>query len=388
MSRLYALLQPDGSLLTARPKGSGWAIGKELRGLEGRGRNLTVFVNGLDVLGLTVSIPARSENEARRAAPFAVEDDLAESVEASHVALAAPNKSAPAADRALNIVSRACMDEWIARLASRGLDEANIVAAHSLLPQGNVLYEAPGLVLGRIDARSFSFDATLGSDVLLSLCDGVRDLTIYGEQVANVLGQPAADAGANSIERLFVQLIGWAEAGHGIALRQGRYEARRQIDLDGIGRWKLAGGLATATALGWFVTVLLETNAMNARANQLDELAQEFARVGWPELNGDVRQALAAAGNVGGETGQAFPSILDGSALLYDALGQVDGSELRSLRYDRARRQMTATVAFEGFADVDRVTAILNTSGLTARSGDARQSGSRVIGDLTLEAPS
>lgn len=388
MARIYALLQPDETLLFARARGHGWAISTEPSGIDPRGRNLTVLLSGLDVTGLTAIIPARNEHEARRAAPYAVEDDLAEGVEASHVALSEPDKANPSAPRLINVVSNGRLKEVIAALSHQGWDEAEIMAAHSLLPDGNVLYEAPGLVLGRLGERSFALDAGFGQDVLISISAPHPEIMIYGQHVANALGRPANEAGASSLEALLVQLADWAARdGRGIRLRQGAFEARRPIDLDGAGRWKLAGALAAVLALGWFANMVLETQAMNARANELDSLAQEFARIGWPDLGGDVRQVLATSGGADGAADQ-FPGLLDASAVLYNGLAQVEGSELRTLRYDRARRQLTASVAFESFADVDRLTTVLSESGLTARSGDSRQSGSRVIGDLTLEAGS
>jgi general secretion pathway protein L len=388
MARVYALLQPDETLLFARTRGSGWAISTEPSGIESRGRNLTVLLSGLDVTGLTAIIPARNENEARRAAPYAVEDDLAEGVEASHVALSDPDKANPSSPRSINVVSNKRLSDIIAALGDQGWPEAEIIAAHSLLPDGNVLYEAPGLVLGRLGDRSFTLDAGFGRDVLVSVSAPHADITIYGQHVADALGRPANEAGANSLEALLVQLASWAEqSAQGIRLRQGAFEARRPIDLEGAGRWKLAGALAAVAALGWFGNMVLETRAMNVRAEQLSALAQEFARVGWPDHGGDIRQVLATSGGLDG-TADPFPGLLDVSAVLYNGLAQVEGSELRTLRYDRARRQLTASVAFESFADVDRLTTVLSESGLTARSGDSRQSGSRVIGDLTLEAAS
>lgn len=388
MARIYALLQPDDTLLYARPRGNGWAIGAERNGVEARGRNLTVFLSGLDVTGLTALIPARNENEARRAAPYAVEDDLAESVETSHVALSEPDKSSPSVPRKINVVSNARLEDVISTLRGYGLDEAECMAAHSLLPDGNVLYEAPGLVLGRLGERSFTLDAAFGRDVLISLSAPFSELDIHGQHVADALGRSADGSGANSLEALLVQLATWAEqSGRGIRLRQGAFEPRRPLELDGVDRWRLAGMLAAVAAVAWFGAMVMETRAMTTRADQLDELAQEFARVGWPELGGDVRQVLATTGGAVGEA-DPFPGLLDVSAVLYNGLAEIEGSELRTLRYDRARRQLTASVAFESFADVDRLTTVLGESGLTARSGDSRQSGSRVIGDLTLESGS
>ncbi|MEM6556863.1 MAG: type II secretion system protein GspL, partial [Pseudomonadota bacterium] len=316
-----------------------------------------------------------------------IEDELAETVEDSHVALADFDKDNAAKPREINVVSNAAMAALIQSLSEQGFDEAELVAAHSLLPPGNTLFEAPGLVLGRLDGRGFALDPSLGRDVLIGITEANSEIEIYGAQVARAMGRSAQGAGATSLEAFLIQLATWAEAGRPhIRLRQGAFEARRQVDMAGFGRWKFAGVLAAVAALGWFGSVILETSAMNNRAQGLENLAEEFARVGWPELNGDVQQALAAARNASGDGSQGFLGLLDVTAVLYDALDQVEGSELRSLRYDRVRRQMTASVAFQSFADVDRLTAILNGGGLSARSGDARQSGSRVIGDLTLES--
>lgn len=388
MARVYALLQPDDTLLFARPRGDGWGISADRGGVDQRGKNLTVFLSGLDVSGHSALIPARNENEARRAAPYALEDELAEGVESSHVALSAPDKANPSAARRINVISTERMDELIEMLADHGLDEAELISAHSLLPERDVLYEAPGLVLGRLGDRSFALDAGFGRDVLISLSASYPDIEIHGKHVAEALGRSAQEVGANSLEALLVQLATWAEqSDRGVRLRQGVYEPRRPVDLEGFGHWKLAGALAAVAALGWFASLVLETRAMNARADQLDTLAQEFARVGWPELGGDVRQVLSIAGSAD-TPGEQFPGVLDASAVLYNGLAQVEGSELRTLRYDRARRQLTASIAFETFGDVDRLTTVLSESGLTARSGDSRQSGSRVIGDVTLEAGS
>ena len=389
MSQAYALLQPDGSLLTVRQKGSGWAVSTGSQGVDARGKNLTVFLNGLDVLGVSAIIPVRNENEARRAAPFAIEDEIAETVETSHVALSAPDKSDPSAPRQINVVAVETLSEIMTLLSDAGLNDSAIFAAHSVLPNKDCVYEGPGIVLGRLGGKSFAIDASLGRDVLISLLEPYPDAEIHGERVAQATGRQAHSAGANSLEAFLIQLADWAEAGAGgINLRQANFRVRHSVEFEGIGRWKVAGALAAVATLGWIGTTVLETTAMNNRAASLAGLSEEFARIGWPETNGDVQQALALSGNDRGNAGEVFPSVLDATAVLYESMTQVEGSELRTIRYDRLRRQMTATIAFDSFADVDRLTAIITEKGLNARSGDSRQSGSKVVGDLTLEGRS
>jgi general secretion pathway protein L len=388
MAQVYALLEPDGSLLVARPRGNDWIVSNSLSGADKNGRNVTVFLSGFDVLGLEAIIPAKNETQARRAAPFAIEDEIGDAIENSHVALAPPNKQDPSEPRRLNVASSDALRDIVVELSVRGLSEAEIVAAHSVLPQQDILFEGPGLLLGRLGQRSFTLDASIGRDVVVSLLDGYSDVMVCGDHLSQALNRPSQGPAAESREALLKQLIAWARSSDvGINLRQGQFAPSRSIEFTGLKQWRMVGAIAATAAIGWFGILAVETHGMKQRSAGLDQLAEEFARVGWPETNGDVQQVLALSASERGSSGQAFPSLLDASAILYDALSQVEGSELRTIRYDRLRGQMTASVAFESFADVDRLTSIVNTTGLRARSGDSRQSGSKVIGDLTVESP-
>ena len=147
--------------------------------------------------------------------------------------------------REINVVSVAAMKQLIQSLSEQGFDEAELVAAHSLLPPGNILYEAPGLVLGRLAGRGFALDPALGRDVLIGITDAHPEIEIHGAQVARAMGRTAQGAGAGSLEALLVQLASWADSGRSfIRLRQGAFEARRQVDMAGFGRWKFPAALA------------------------------------------------------------------------------------------------------------------------------------------------
>lgn len=389
MAKVYALLQSDGSLLVARSKGSGWAVAPGLSGVESNGKNLTVFLDGLDVLGVSANIPAKNEKQARRAAPFAIEEELADGVEGSHVALSPQSATDAAAARRLNVIAIETLKDVIDALAVNGLSEAAIAAAHSVLPDGDAIYQGPGILLGRLGERSFSLDLSIGNDVLVGLIGSSQDLDVYGDQLARAVSRPVSGPGLTSPEAFLVQLAQWAEAAPtAINLRQGSFAPKRSIEFDGFGHWRLVGGLAAVAAVGWYSSVVLETRALNERSDTLASMTDEFARVGWPEATGGTNEVLATLGTRTDTNPVPFPSVLDLSAVLYDALSQIEGSELRTIRYDRSRSQMSATVAFDSFADVDRLTTIVGESGLQARSGDSRQSGSRVIGDFTLELAS
>ena len=385
MAEIFALIRNGQPPLFAQRKAGGWRIDESKPDIGSRGKNLCVFVTGTEVLGLETVIPARSENEARNAAPFAIEDDIGEAVETVHVALG-PRPSDHVDPRRVNVVAVSQMNHWIDEMSAQGLGDADLVAAHSVLPDGNHLFSAGDLVFGRLGQRSFTLEANVGADVFLGLIDKHEDVAVYGEALATSMRLKSAGAGAGNEAELLAQLATWAGETDLIDLRQGAYLSRRPVDMAGVKQWRVAGVLAGLAAATWFGSILLQTQALKTHRLDLDSRSVEFVEAGWPEANGDPQRALASfRADRGGEV-SIFPSALTAIAILYDGIQAVPGSELRSVRYDRRRGQVSAVVAFDGFAGADALTQAMETSGLAVRAGDARQSGDKVVGEVTLEA--
>lgn len=386
MAACYALMRADQTLIFANRKGGEWQIADTPSDAGPRGRNLIVFVDGRDVLGLKVHLPTRNEKEALKAAPFAVEDEIAEAAENVHVALSNPDTDEPAT-RTINVVSQDIMVALTARISNLGFPEADLISAHSLLPEGDCLIQGPDILLGTIGHRTFALDSSIGTDLVRGLIETSSDIQIYGDQLAASLGRPSTGDGMSDQSAFLIWLAErHMQGADAISLRQGEYQAKRPVDLKGIKQWRMVGALAAILGIGWFANTILQTNAMNARAVELNRLASEFATAGWPETNGDIPRALALSGATQGGGTSGLPSALTTVSILYESLATVPGAELRSLRYDAARGQLSAIIAFEGFADADQLASAIQTRGLSATAGDARQSGGKVVGDLTIGA--
>ncbi len=384
MAEIYALMQSDKPTLFAQRKAGVWRIGEARPDIGLRGKNLCVFVTGTEVSGLETMIPARSEGEARRSAPFAIEDDIGETVETVHVALG-PRSDDHSHPRRVNVTAVSQMDRWIAQMSAEGLGDADLVAAHSILPDGNRLFSAGNLVLGRLGSRSFALEANIGADVFLGLIDTHEDIAVFGEALATSMRLHSAGPGAENDADLLAQLATWASETNPIDLRQGAYLSRQPVDMAGLKQWRVAGVLAGLVAATWFGSILLQTQALKAQRIELDSRSVEFVEAGWPEANGDPQSALASLRKDRGGAVSVFPSALTAIAILYDGIQAVAGSELRSVRYDRRRGQVSAVVAFDGFAGADALTRAMEPSGLSVRAGDARQSGDKVVGEVMLE---
>lgn len=385
MADCYAFLDTDGQLLFVRQRNGVWEPVERPFEVGPKGRKLTVFVNGLDVLNLEVAIPSKSESEVRRAAPFAVEDELAVSVEDAHIALSAAGDGAEGRRR-VSVVAPERLDAWIEQLDRHGLGEANIVAAHAVLPLGDRMIDAGDVVLGRSGGRTYAYDRSAGRDVFAGLA-GRGAIAIEGETLAEQLGRTAECAGYQTKLALLARLAEWAESGPATwpNLRQGAFGVRQSVDMSGLGKWRLVGGLAAALGIGWFASIWLEINGLAARDALLAKRTTEFVEAGWPSANGDPNAVLRTdvSGTVTPISANSV-SPLTLLASLYEAMESEESTEIKSVRYSRERQEMTVRIGFTDFVSVDRLSSTLEALGVSVETGDARQSGSQVIGELTL----
>lgn len=327
---------------------------------------VVLFVSGHEASLFSVPVPVRSEAEARRAAPFAIEDDIAEAVEDVHVALG----SAPddlQTPRQVCIVSGNRMTAWTEWLASQPkLASAQLVAEHSLLVPGEVL-TGKTRYLANLDGRMICVDRTLPADLLNALFEGhAVDVPPEGD--------------------LLLELTGAAErAGEMVDLRQGEFRYRKRADLTGLRQWRLAGGLAAALALVWCASSFLEIRSLQTEREAVEAQTRAIYLSVFPEAprNGNyLRAAADAAREAGGSSAIGFQ---EASAALYTALDSVPAAELRSLRYDQNQDGLVARIAYGAYGDDADLKSALIDAGVNAELGDARLESGFVVGDVAIE---
>jgi len=385
MSDVYALLDSEGRLHVATRRGDRWQVVARIPDAGAGGRRMTVFVDGRDVLTRRVSLPARTEAEARRAAPFAIEDELAVPVEQAHVVIspALPDQSGI---RQVSAVSHERMVSWIETLSALGVPNAQILPIHAVLPPADQLFACGEVIMGSIEDRYFTLDSEMSRDVIASLI-GHNEVAIHGERLEGLGGDVPAGPGFADPESLLIQLSDWATDQHPAELRQGAFGIRRQVGLTGLSQWRRAAVLAGVLGAGWLVSVLLELNGLRQRLDMLEAKTAEFATAGWPEVAGDIDRVMADLDQAGTMTAAGDgPSPLTLIAILYEGLDQVADAELKSVRYDGGQSRLLARVGFDDFVGIDALSRALQRDGLSVSSGDARQSGTQVVGEIELGA--
>lgn len=121
-------------------------------------RRLVVLVPGADVRLTHVTVPARSAAKVLQAAPYALEEQLAEDVDTLHFALG-PRQTDGA--HPVAVVSKARMDQWLAPLQAQGLKPDALIAETLCLPDSesarwNALAEDDAITVRSASYSGFS----------------------------------------------------------------------------------------------------------------------------------------------------------------------------------------------------------------------------------------
>lgn len=306
-------------------------------------RRIVLFVPGADVRLTTVQVPARQAQKVLQAAPYALEDQLAEDVDTLHFAIAAgaprrrANEPHPVA-----IVARERMDQWLAPLRERQLRAEFVVPETLSLPAPDAGRWTGLAEAGRVTIRTGTFTGftcALGDlEAYLQLADPPAltplrlfvakdvdyDFTRLGRPIELLPGYGSA---------LEVLVRHWREE-TSIDLLQGAYSQKQEWQ--SLGRpWRIAA----AVAAGWLVVALAnevaETVRGNAELRRLEQANIERYKTLFPQttrfdnLALQAQQQLLALRGAGG--GQApLLQLLDAVAA---SLGATPGLTLQSLQF-------------------------------------------------------
>jgi general secretion pathway protein L len=212
-------------------------------------RRVVAFVPGADVRLAAVQVPARSAPKILQAAPYALEDQLAEDVETLHFAIGAPGQAEGGA-HPVAIVARERMEHWLAPLRGRSVKPDALVPETLCLPApepGQWVGLAEG---GRVTMRTgpyAGFACTLEDlGTYLQLADPEARATVRVFVTRDVefdfsrAGRPIEllPGYASGLE---VFARHW-QAANPINLLQGAYSAKQDFQL--AGPWRRAAALA------------------------------------------------------------------------------------------------------------------------------------------------
>jgi len=367
-----------------------------------------------DVFIRRLPVPGQSERDARRAAPFLIEDQIAQPLEDVEVSLGPVGSDGA---RWLAALDRSLLKSWRDRLSGLDVSQLHIV------PDGMVLTghggdltvmgygervvfqtRAGDLGAGDEDAAR-DFDAALADPV----CGAVEPhlltpvLAGLGRRLSpkRVLISPELNPAAlapddtpiaiKRVEAPDLRLAAAAlpvEALNALPAIFGDAFAAKLDWGDMLRPWRWAAGLGLVAVLGASALMMgqaayLDDRASRYQAAQEAEFRQLFPEARIVNVSAQMRQALNGVSG-GGAGGAGFLPL---ASMLAGVLEDVDGVRVDSLRYDASRGELSVTALYSGFGDFERLRQDAEARGAVLEDGGARQSAAGVAGEFTVRLP-
>lgn len=330
-----------------------------------QGGEIVLFAPGADISLLSAVLPARSEAEIIRAAPYAVEDDLAVPVEDLHfvVGPASADKQAP---RAIHAVAREKMQSWSDWVQTEpALARCQVVAEQSLIAPEHI-YEVDGQFIGNVAGRAFVLDMDLPDDMRQPILQGRQVDAVSRDAFLKILARTADNA------RTLINL------------RQGQYRAGSATDVSGLRQWRLSAGLAAALGFVLCAGTMLETSSLRKAQSKVEtSIAASFKAV-FPDAPTPNNYVRAVSRAVSGQNSGGGIGFREASAALYTALEGVPDARLLSLQYSQIDGELVAKISYSVYGNDAALKAALSEQGLVANLGDVRQERTGVVGDIII----
>jgi general secretion pathway protein L len=314
------------------------------------GRRLIVLAPAVDVLLTRVTLPVRGAAKVLRALPFALEEQIAEDIEALHFAA---GRTAPDGSITAAAVDREQLENWLAVLAEAGLDAQVICSEAEGAPA------APNHLNWLLDTDRCIARSGDGLPVVIEI-NSVEEGLRYGPEFPGEADQPkhlsvylTADARHKYGEQLEELRAGLASlelrmlpegvlphlaaevvTGDPINLRQGQYAPRTQLDR--LWKpWRTAAVLLAVLAVllvGQEVLQLVQLKREEARLEQAiaDTFEQAMPGARMENARLQVERQLAVVRGSGSAANEGFLTALE---TLGSALSEAPGIRLEAISY-------------------------------------------------------
>lgn len=342
-----------------------------------------------------INLPARSEAEARQAAPFMVEDELAGDLAETRVSIGPRDAQG---ERWVFAVDQDYADSLLERLGGA------VVRPVHILPDAQALAD-PDAALSLVDRQGdvlfWYADALAGST---SRAGGAISPDLFPHIAAEIVG--ASGEGKVSVSPslglMGARFKNWSVGEADLTASGltddllGRLPAlfgerwRSAFDwADLLRPLRTSAILATAALVGYCGLLLGEAFYFRFQADRFDQAAiaeyrfvnPDFTRATIPAevdrmIRGDLRE-------LGGGDSSAFLQL---SAALSDLVADNERVRIDSLRFDQTRDELRVSALFTEFADFDALTARALQMGLELEDGGVREAATGLQGEFIVRA--
>jgi general secretion pathway protein L len=372
-------------------------------------------VPGTDVALAEPEIPTKSGVKLQQLVPYALEEHLAEDIDALHFAIG--RRAADATRTPVAVVARTLMDAWLTELRAAGIEPEFLYADSELLPENpgqavalleedTVCVRSPGAppVCLPMDALGEALTIAAAAPVAAgeALADGgatpgegaaTRGLILYSATAEWQRHSAEVEAARERFVSLKVQLLGDGPLAlfaqqlpttAAINLLQGAYAPKSSRTL-GLSAWRVAALLLLSLVALHVAGKAAELRALKGKERQVDASISDTFHSAMPGESGSndarrrMEQRLLALRSGGGANG-----LLGALQALASARGAVAGTTVQSLNFHDGLLELTLNAP--DAASLDHLSQQLRNNGWQADLVGGSTVGSAYQGRVQIHA--
>jgi general secretion pathway protein L len=337
-----------------------------------------------------IEIPTRSDAQARAAAPFAIEDEIAEDPSNLHVAVGPEVRPST---RLVAVVAHERMRVWAEVLVRQETGNAILLpesCAHNVEDgEATLIDHEDSILLALHGGGGFALDINLFTLLIERLVAeaNVKTLNVYSHRIEALL--PATLRSTLSIKVQpalsgvqYEEMLATGLSPQTLNLRQGRYaEATSLLSL--VKNWKVSVALIGFVAMSYLIWVLLQGVQLKNEADSLRAETETLFRQALPDVVRMVNPRAQIQARLN-ESGGAEDQFLLLSSGLYSALESTPGSRLNALQFNASQSRLAATVVLPSYAEMETMRRHLNALGLALNEGSTRSADNAVVSDVQV----
>lgn len=347
---------------------------------------------GYDVALHRIAIPTKSESQARRAAPYVIEDDLAIDVQHVHVAVAPHMNEGKCLAGA---ISHSKMADWQQELASRSTAVSVLVPETALIPTA----EGEMIAIDRGSSIVVAYGHGLGfatePDVFACLVEGlcaehnIKRLELYSDRadalLTKVLNVDVSRMPAVTDNAYYDLLISGADDPP-LNLLQGRYGASMSWGT-ALRRWAPTFYAAAAICAGFVILTVSEGMSLSRQAEQLERETTAIVRSALPDVGRIVNPRVQIQNRVRSLQSGNGDVYLAISAALFESLSQSPSARMEALQFEASRLSLTATLSLSNYEEIETLREAVTSKGYSFEEGNSRSDGRRILSEIKVGVP-
>lgn len=350
-------------------------------------RKVTVLVPGSDVLLKKLNVPAKSKNAMRLAAPYMLEDDIAQEVEQLFFAYADIKTSTGDENCFVAAVAHEQMNTWLNWLSEAEIKHSELIPEVLALPDTNGHWQAVQLS-GQIILRQGTWQGTtIDSELWESYSQSWNSSESINIDAYSSLPPTNEDVVVEAKpEELPLALMAQNLDAKSFNMLQGEYKPKVERS-PLVKTWAWAAGLAGVALL---LNVIIKSITLLNIEQQTNDIEQQIVakykkafpqtkRVRVSTIKSQLKRKLAEIGS--GESDAHFLSLLTKTQT---AFAQVPSLKPESLKFDGRRNELRLQATARDYQQFEQFKELLEQNRLVVTQGAQNNQGNSVSGSFSI----